>query len=39
MKQHDLDELKKGVKTILAYKLKTAYRQPQKPPVKTQLNR
>ncbi len=26
MKQHDLDELKKGVKTILAYKSKTAYR-------------
>ncbi len=39
MKQHDLDELKKGVKTILAYKPKTAYRQPQKPPAKTQLNR
>ncbi len=39
MKQHDLDELKKGVKTILAYKPKTAYRQPQKTPATTQLNR
>ena len=39
MKQHDLDELKKGVKTILVYKPKTAYRQPHNPPAKTQLNR
>ena len=39
MKQHDLDELKKGVKTILAYKPKTAYCQPQNSPAKTQLNR
>ncbi len=39
MKQHDLDELKKGVKTIWAYKPKMAYHQPQKPPAKTQLNR
>ncbi len=39
MKQHDLDELKKGVKTIWAYKPKTAYHHPQNPPAKTQLNR
>ncbi len=37
MKQHELDELKKGVKTILAYKPKTLFRQSKKPPAKKGL--
>ncbi len=37
MKQHELDELKKGVKTILAYKPKTAFCQLKSPPAKKEL--
>ncbi len=39
MKQHELDELKKGVKAILAYKPTIAFRQPKNPLAKKELER